>query len=68
MDATKTNSFLDAAGFSDMISAHKRGKVRKLKDYIEYCVLVMLIKTVFQFSLTILWKKELLERRASGLE
>ena len=38
MDATKTNSFLDAAGFSDMISTHNRSKVRKLKDYIEYCV------------------------------
>ena len=39
MDATKTDSFLDTTGFSDMISTHKRGKARKLKDYIEYCVI-----------------------------
>ena len=39
VDATKTNSFLDDAGFSDMISTYKRGKVRKLKDYIECCVI-----------------------------
>ena len=39
MDTAKTDSCLDTTGFSDMISRHKRGKVRKLKDYIEYCVI-----------------------------
>lgn len=37
VDATKTNSFLDAAGFNEMLSAHKRNKVKSLLDYIENC-------------------------------
>lgn len=37
-DATKTGSFLDAAGFSEMVAVHERGKMRELKNWIEYCV------------------------------